>query len=153
MRRLLRGTRRAGSLEASAVRVGYARLAFPGVTITSSVLGPGCEVYAGRGARIVLHGVVVGRGCQIIAGPGAHLSIAAESIGPHSVIVAREHVEIGAGTLLAEMTVVRDADHDKSGGLSLRAGLHRTSSIHIGPDVWLGAHATVLRGVRIGGRS
>ncbi|HWM02844.1 MAG TPA: DapH/DapD/GlmU-related protein [Actinophytocola sp.] len=97
MRRLLRGVRRAGSLGASAVRVGYARLAFPGVTITSSVLGPGCEVYA------------------------------AQSIGPHSVIVAREH-----------------------GGLSLRAGLHRTSSIHIGPDVWLGAHPTVLRGVRVG---
>ena len=34
MRRLLRGVRRAGSIGASAVRVGSARLAFPGVTIT-----------------------------------------------------------------------------------------------------------------------
>lgn len=150
MRRLLRGVRRAGSLGASALRVGYVRLAFPDVTITGSVLGPGCEVYAGHGARIVLHGVVVGRGCLIIAGPGAYLSIGAESVGPHSVIVARDRIEIGAGALLAEMTVVRDADHDTTGGLPLRAGRHRASAVHIGPDVWLGARATVLRGVRIG---
>lgn len=150
MRRLLRGLRRAGALAASTVRVGYARLAFSGVTITGSVLGPGCEVYAGRGARIALRGVVVGRGCQIIAAPGAYLSIDAESIGPHSVIVARDRVEIGAGTLLAEMTVVRDADHDTTGGLPVVSGLHRASPVHIGPDVWLGAHATVLRGVTIG---
>jgi acetyltransferase-like isoleucine patch superfamily enzyme len=135
------------------VRVGYARLAFPGVTITDSVLGPGCEVHAGRGARITLRGVVVGRGCRIIAGPGAYLSIGAESIGPHSVIVARDRVEIGEGALLAEMTVVRDADHDTTGGLPVQAGQHRASPIHIGPGVWLGAHATVLRGVRVGPRA
>ncbi|MEV6875316.1 acyltransferase [Amycolatopsis sp. NPDC051128] len=148
MRRLLRGVRRAGALGASSVRVGYARFAFPGVTITGSVLGPGCEVYAGQGARIVLRGVVVGRGCVIIAGPGAHLSIEAGSIGPHSVIVARERIEIGEGALLAEMTVVRDADHDTTAGL--QTGLHVTSPVHIGSGVWLGAHATVLRGVTIG---
>ncbi|MTD58029.1 hypothetical protein GKO32_29220 [Amycolatopsis sp. RM579] len=48
------------------------------------------------------------------------------------------------------MVVVRDSDHDRSGGLPLRAGAHRTSSVHIGPEVWLGARATVLSGVRIG---
>ena len=153
MRRLLRGVRRGGSLGTSAMRVSYARLAFPGVTITGSVLGPGCEVHAGHGARIVLHGGVVGRGCRIVAGPGAYLSIGAESIGPRSVIVARDRIEIGEGALLAEMSVVRVADHDTTGGLPLRAGRHRTASVYIGPDAWLGAHATVLRGVRIGARA
>ena len=150
MRRALRRARRAGLLAASATRVAYARLAFPGVTISGSVLGPGCEIHAGPGARIDLRGVVVGRGCQLIAGPGAHLRIAAASIGPHSVVVAREHVEIGEGTLIAEMVVVRDADHDRSGGSPLLAGRHRSAPVHIGPDVWLGARATVLKGVRIG---
>lgn len=150
MRRAIRGARRAGSLAASAARVGYARLAFPGVTIRDSMLGPGCEIHAGPGARIELRGVVVGRGCQVIAGAGAHLLIAARSIGPHSVIVAREHVEIGEGTLIAEMAVVRDADHDRSGGSPLLAGNHRSAAVHIGPDVWLGARATVLKGVTVG---
>jgi len=150
MRRVLRGARRACLLAASAVRVAYVRLAIPGATITGSVLGPGCEVYAGHGARIELRGVVVGRGCQLIAGPGARLSIAAESIGPHSVIVARERIEIGEGSMLAEMTVVRDSDHDRPGGARLRAGRHRSSPVHIGQDVWLGCRATVLRGVSIG---
>ncbi|HEX6351461.1 DapH/DapD/GlmU-related protein [Actinophytocola sp.] len=150
MRRTLRGVRRAGALAMSAARVCYVRLAFPDVTITGTVLGPGVEVYAGKGAVVVLSGVVVGRGCQIIAGPGAFLRVAAESVGPHSVIVARDHVEIAEGSLLAEMTVVRDADHARSAGTPLRAGLHRTAPVYIGPDVWLGARATVLRGVRVG---
>ncbi|HJQ44876.1 MAG TPA: DapH/DapD/GlmU-related protein [Amycolatopsis sp.] len=150
MRRALRGARRAAYLTASAARVTYARLAFPGVAITGSTLGPGCEIYAGAGAEIVLSDVVVGRGCQIIAGPGASVRIAAESIGPHSTIVARDRIEIEEGTLLAEMVVVRDADHARAGGLPLRAGLHEASPVHIGPDVWLGARSTVLRGVHIG---
>ncbi|TNC21873.1 acyltransferase [Amycolatopsis alkalitolerans] len=150
MRKLIRHLRRAAFLAASAARVRYCRLAFPNVTITGSTIGPGCEIHAGEGARIVLDGVVIGRGCQLIAGPGACLHIAAESVGPHSVVVARERIEIGDGALLAEMVVVRDADHDRTGGLPLRAGRHRTASVHIGPDVWLGARATVLSGVRIG---
>lgn len=153
MRKGLRAVRRAALLTASAARVTYARLAFPDVTITGSTLGPGCEIYAGAGAEIVLSGVVVGRGCQLIAGPGASLRVAAESIGPHSTIVARDRIEIGSGTLLAEMVVVRDADHDRSDGFPLRAGLHEASPVHIGPDVWLGAHTTVLRGVHIGARA
>ena len=143
--------RRAGALAMSAVRVWYVRLAFTDVTITGTVLGPGVEIYAGEGAIIVLDGVTVGRGCQIIAGPGAFLRIAAESIGAHSVIVARDYVEIAEGTLLAEMTVVRDADHDHTAKAPFVAEPHRASPVYIGPNVWLGAHATVLRGVRVGG--
>ena len=150
MRRMLRGVRRAAALVMSAARICYVRLAFPDVTISGAVLGPGAEIYAGKGAIIVLDGVVVGRGCQIVAGPGAFLRVAAESVGPHSVIVARDHVEIAEGTLLAEMTVVRDADHDHTAEVPFRAGLHRTAPIYIGPNAWLGARATVLRGVRVG---
>ncbi len=146
MRRALRGVRRLAALTASAARVACARLAYPGVVISGSVIGPGCEIRAGAGARLELRGVVVGRGCVLVAGPGAVLYVAAESIGPHSVIVAREHIEIGYGTLLAEMTVVRDADHDRP----LSTGAHVSAPVRIGPDVWLGARATVLRGVHVG---
>jgi len=134
----------------SALRIGYLRLAYPNIKVSGSFLGPGCEVRAGRGAHVELRGVVIGRGCQLIAGPGARLCIAAESIGPHSVVVARERIEIGEGTMLAEMTVVRDANHDRTDGKPLRAGAHRSSPVRIGNDVWLGARATVLCGVDIG---
>lgn len=151
MRRALRGLRRACQLTASAVRIAYLRLAFPGISVSGdSVIGPGCEITVGRGATVVLRGVVLGRGCQVVAGPGAVIDIAADSVGPHSVIVARQRVEIGEGAFLAEMTVVRDSDHDRSGGVSLRFGAHRSGAVRIGRDVWLGSRATVLLGVHIG---
>jgi acetyltransferase-like isoleucine patch superfamily enzyme len=153
LRRIPRVAVRGFALGMSAMRIGYLRLAYPGITVSGSFLGPGCEVRAGRGARVDLCGVVIGRGCQIIAAPGARLRIAAKFIGPHSVVAARERIDIGEGSYLAEMTVVRDSDHDRPGGLPLSAGAHLTSSVHIGQDVWLGARATVLRGVSIGDRA
>lgn len=150
MTRAVRGAETLSRAAASAARIGYLRLTYPGLTVGRGVrLGPGCEVTVGRGATVRLRSVVVGRGCQIIAGPGACIDISAASIGPHSVIVARERIDIGEGSLLAEMTVVRDSDHDRDGGSALTCGHHRSDPVRIGRDVWLGAHATVLRGVQI----
>jgi acetyltransferase-like isoleucine patch superfamily enzyme len=151
LRRLLRGCRRVLGLGASAIRICYLRTAFSGLSVGfDSFLGPGCDVYVGREARVVLRGVVVGRGCLIHAAPGAFIDIAAESIGPHSVIVARQRITIGEGSMLAEMTVVRDSDHDRTGGAALTAHRYRSSPVSIGRDVWLAARATVMSGVTIG---
>ena len=151
MRRLLRGLSRVVRLAASAARICYLRASYRGLTIGfDSVIGPGCDIQVGPGGRMLLRGVVVGRGCQIVAGPGATVDIAAESIGPHSVIVARDRITIGAGTLIAEMVVVRDSDHARLAAAPLSEQHHRSSPVSVGRDVWLAARATVLRGVSIG---
>jgi tetrahydrodipicolinate N-succinyltransferase len=151
LRRCLRGVRHFVGLSASAVRICYLRLAYSGVTVGfNSYIGPGCEFHVGHQGRLVLRGVHVGRGCQITVGPGAYLDIGAELISQHSVIAAHEGIRIGAGTMIAEMVVVRDSDHSRVGGSALVDGRHVSSPINIGRDVWLGARATVLRGVSIG---
>lgn len=149
-RRLLRGCRRALALAASALRIGYLRAAFSGLSMgLDSFVGPGCDIHVGRDARVVLRRVVVHRGCLIHAGRGASIDVAATLIGPNSVIVARQRITIGEGSMLGEMTVVRDSDHDRAPGAPL-GDRHRSSPIAIGRHVWLGARATVLRGVNIG---
>lgn len=151
LRRALRGVRSLARRTASWARILYLRAAYPGIHIAKGTyVGPGCDISAGAGARVSLRGVTVGRGCQIIAGPGAVIDIAAESIGPNSVIVARHRIEIGAGSMLAEMVVVRDSDHARPEGAALRDGHHVSAPVVLGRDVWIGARGTVLRGVEIG---
>jgi acetyltransferase-like isoleucine patch superfamily enzyme len=78
----------------------------------------------------------------------ARIVIGADYIGPNSVLVARESITIGDGTKIAELVVIRDADHDHTA--PLRDLKFSAAPIEIGKDVWLGAQAVVLRGVSIG---
>jgi acetyltransferase-like isoleucine patch superfamily enzyme len=96
----------------------------------------------------VLRDVHIGRGVTITVGAGASMVVGADYVGPNCVLVARESVAIGDGTKIAEMVVVRDADHDHS--TSLRNLRFVTTPVTIGADVWLGARAVVLRGVAVG---
>ncbi len=154
MRRLLRMARHRLMAGGSLARVLYLRLAYREIQVGFDTrIGPGCEISAGRGSSMVLRGASIGRGCQIIAAPGAVLHVVGSSIGPHSVVVAREAIMIGQGSMLAEMVVVRDADHDRPDGSPLRAQYHVTAPVVIGRDVWIAARATVLRGVTVGDRA
>ncbi len=151
LRRSLSRLRRVAQVATSSVRICYLRAAFRGLSVGfDSYVGPGCEISVGPGGRLTLRRVSVGRGCHIIAGPGARMDIAAQSIGPHSMIVARDAITIGAGSLVAEMVVIRDSDHDRPDGAALTSNHHRSAPITIGAQVWLAAHSTILRGVTIG---
>lgn len=90
----------------------------------------------------------VGRGVTITAGPNARIEIEETIIGPGCVIVAQQHLSIGRGTKIAEMVVIRDANHDHS--VPLDAMRFNSSPVRIGADVWLGAGSIVLAGVTIG---
>jgi len=150
-RRLLRGCRRALALAGSALRIGYLRAAFPGFSAGfDSFVGPGCDIYLGPGAALVLRRVVIGRGCVIQAAAGARIEIAAHLIGPYSVLVAHERITIGEGSAIAEMAVVRDFDYDRRLQTPLADRKLRVGAISIGRDVFVGARCTILRGVTIG---
>lgn len=70
------------------------------------------------------------------------------SSGVH--IVAMAGVVIGDGTIIGEYTSIRDANHHRDPGLTIRNSSHTSKSIHIGREVWLGRGVSVLGGVTIG---
>jgi acetyltransferase-like isoleucine patch superfamily enzyme len=78
-------------------------------------------------------------------------------VGHNSSLVVAELVEIGERCLIAGGVVIRDYDGhpldaaDRRAKCKVRADEIRP--VHIGDDVWIGAAATVLKGVRIGDRS
>ena len=56
-------------------------------------------------------------------------------------------VTLGDGCLVGHNVVFATLDHDKRPG---RRGDMTAASIVVGKDVWIGAHATILKGVTIG---
>ncbi|HEX5184736.1 MAG TPA: acyltransferase [Allosphingosinicella sp.] len=112
--------------------------------------------------------VIFDRGVRILVTDGARLSIGPDGflgggvaivarfgtidIGPRAfcgqgtIIAAQERISIGSDVLIAEYVTIRDQDHDV-----LRKGEEfRTAPIVIGDRVWIGAKATITRGVSIG---
>lgn len=89
-------------------------------------------------------------GVLIIAEKNAKLRIVDSSIGPNSVIVAHVHIEIGKNCSIAEMVVIRDQDHEFDGMRPVKEMGYTTGKIILGENVWIGAKATILKGVSIG---
>lgn len=71
-------------------------------------------------------------------------------VGPWSTIVAIESVVIGDDVLIAERVTIRDQDHSIHDGAELSDSGFKISPVTIGPGVWVGAGAVVLRGVSVG---
>lgn len=80
---------------------------------------------------------------RLAIGPRGHIGIGA-------IIVARESIQIGADCLIAEYVTIRDQDHRFGPGLITHSAGFRTAPIEIGDNVWIGAKATITRGVKIG---
>jgi acetyltransferase-like isoleucine patch superfamily enzyme len=70
------------------------------------------------------------------------------SSGTH--IVSRASVTIGQGTMIGESTSIRDANHTRTVGKSLRGSDDIATPIVIGKEVWIGRGVAVLKGVTIG---
>src|ERR1700761_7278979 len=70
------------------------------------------------------------------------------SRGTH--IVAVSEIVIGKGSMIGEYTSLRDANHTREPGLTIRDSSHRASSIFIGREVWIGRGVAVLSGATIG---
>jgi acetyltransferase-like isoleucine patch superfamily enzyme len=98
-------------------------------------------------------------GENVLLYPGVHLETqgtARIDVGDNVVmssgvhIVAMAGVVIGHGTIIGEYTSIRDANHRRDPGLTIRSSSHSSKSIHIGREVWVGRGVTVLAGVTIG---
>ena len=147
---LLRLRARARSIRALARARAWA-LFYPGVqTGRRSRIGRGCRLILEPGGRLILADrCTIDDQTTLAAYCSGTIELGRESfLGHHCTIAARERVEIGAGTYLAELVSVRD--HDHAAGASPGSGAVEITPVSIGNDVWLGAKVTVLRGAHIG---
>jgi acetyltransferase-like isoleucine patch superfamily enzyme len=65
-------------------------------------------------------------------------------------IASRAAISIGDGTMIGEYTSIRDANHSRLDGLSIRDSGYTARPISIGKEVWIGRGAAILGGVTIG---
>ncbi|WP_067734349.1 acyltransferase [Novosphingobium naphthalenivorans] len=129
----------------------YVRAAYRGVSCHPTVrFGRGARLRCFDGGTLTLGaGVALGDFAYLEAAAG-HLEIGGNcEIGKGAIVVSREAVSIGDGTLVAEYCTIRDADHRHSGDDRLADQGFETAPIRIGRDVWLGAKVTVTRGVEL----
>lgn len=116
----------------------------------------GATIDAAPGSRVLLGAdVTIAEGASLYVGPRGTLEIGdGVFIGKHSVLVANQELRIGAGTQVAHGVTVIDTDHGfGSPEAPLVSQGERSAPIRIGREVWIGAHAIVLKGKTIGDRA
>jgi len=110
--------------------------------------------------RISVHGsgnICIGQDTLLY--PDLHLetqSPAAITLGNSVVLsrgvhlVAMAGITIGNGCMIGEYTSIRDANHARAEGQSLRDSGHTAQPVFLGDQVWVGRGVTILGGVIIG---
>lgn len=124
----------------------------PGVDIRGQiVIAPGVRFSVVAGGRLSIGPYVsFAERSTIFAAPGV-LSIGkATHIGIGTVIAARQLISIGDDCLIAEYVTIRDQDHAYTDRGPTAQNGFRTAPINIGNNVWIGAKATITKGVSIG---
>lgn len=120
--------------------------------------GEGCKIKRSAMIRATDGGTVtlgddvhVGRVAEIIVKAGK-LSIGDRTfIGQGSIIACHSSVSVGRNCLIAEYVTIRDQDHFIDNvSMPIAESGFRSSPIVIEDDVWIGAKATITRGVTIG---
>ena len=79
-------------------------------------------------------------GDEVVISRGAHL-------------VAMAGVTVGKGTLIGEYTSIRDANHMRDAGQTIRDSGYSAKPITIGDEVWIGRGVTILGGVTVGDKA
>jgi acetyltransferase-like isoleucine patch superfamily enzyme len=127
------------------------RARYVGVSVhPQSRVGRGVVVRMGEGSTLRLGPGAVAPNVQIHLAPGANVALEGRFIGTGTLIAARDSIVVEQGAMLAEMCVLRDADHtrDPSGAISLDG--HVSAPIRVSHDAWLGSRCTILKGVTVG---
>lgn len=104
----------------------------------------------GRGSKMVTDGwVILGSGVHVVVAPEAEVHIGGGTyITANSQMFCQQSIEIGSGCAIAWEVLIMDTDfHWLSVGGEARP---YTLPVRIGNHVWIGAGATILKGVTIG---
>lgn len=65
-------------------------------------------------------------------------------------LVSYAEISVGTGTGIGEYTSIRDANHNRGDGSSVRESSHQGKPIRIGRNAWIGRGVAILPGVTIG---
>ena len=96
----------------------------------------------------------INRPSQLVAAPDALLRIGSNVGISGGVLYATEMINVGNHVLIGANTSIYDSDFHTLDHIERRKCLKAASSpVFIEDDVWIGANAFVLKGVRIGARS
>ncbi len=94
----------------------------------------------------------IGYGTRITAGFDGRMEIGKNVlIDNGAFITAQQHITIGDNTQLSAYSFITDFNHriqDKD--VAIRSQGYTRKPVHIGSDVWIGAHAIILPGVTVG---
>lgn len=71
-------------------------------------------------------------------------------INRHTMIDAHEQIKIGPDCMIGPFCYITDGDHSHKGQNRLADQGMVSSPVVLEDNVWVGAHATILKGVRIG---
>jgi len=110
-----------------------------------SIKNNGCMILGNR-LRTDRDVELVSDGGQLTIGVGCY-------IGHASSIVARQNVNIGNNTLIADMVTIRDHDHKYSATVPPMECGYTIGSIVIEENCWIGSKSTITAGVKIGRNS
>ncbi|HUC80436.1 MAG TPA: acyltransferase [Flavisolibacter sp.] len=136
-------------------RIIYLRLKYPGLRIDlNSRIEKGCKIICVDGGKMHIQNSFISSGTHLMADAGGDISIKGAFIGRNCLIVSKKKIELGEGCAIAEMVVIRDQNH-KIDFNDLENTLYNfdIEEIVIGKNVWIGAKATILKGVTIGEQS
>jgi acetyltransferase-like isoleucine patch superfamily enzyme len=91
---------------------------------------------------------------------GAHLAVCNSqafieigertSIGFHTFLYASAGISVGDDCMIAPFVYMVDSDHGIAKGIPMNRQKNIPRRIHVGNDVWIGAHSVILSGVHIG---
>ncbi|MDD4735950.1 MAG: acyltransferase [Kiritimatiellae bacterium] len=113
-----------------------------------------------RSARLLRYPSLITLGDNVIIKSGSHVCPCNEkafvrigantTIGFNTLIYASSGIDIGEDCMIAPFVHLVDSDHGIERSQKMNQQPNQTTPIRIGSDVWVGAHAVILRGVTIG---
>lgn len=129
------------------------KLLHPGIKTEGYVFLPRhYDISKGKGAEFTIGGFVwIGEGCAFRAHEGSLRIGRKTTFGGKNTINCYNDVEIGEEGLWADNIYVVDFEHWYiDAHMSIRSQGIRKEHVRIGPNVWVGEKATILRGVTVG---
>jgi acetyltransferase-like isoleucine patch superfamily enzyme len=127
----------------------YLKIIYPDIIINKNVfIENGVKIILEDGGKLEVHNTALLRGTYIHIGKNSNSKIEASLIGRNCVITSRKKIEISKGVQIAEMTVIRDQDHNTQ-----NIKTFTSSPIIIEKNVWIANKVTITKGVTIGKNS
>ncbi len=120
-----------------------------------SSYGSGCSMQKGfrktGNCRVTLGNNVAFRRGVLLAGHGELRIGDGTAINDRCTLTCYDQIHIGRDVMLAPNVMVLDVSHRHDAGDAPMAQQgHNHAPVHIGDDVWIGAHCIVTQGVTIG---